>query len=108
MRAHEIFSKQHSSTAPYGTLLFVRGWDLYSTLNNLAEDNQVTVFWIPGHRGIKGDEIADRLAKLAARQNRTGLEPVIGISNSLVTEDNNEWLVEEHQKDWHKALGYGM
>ena len=32
MRAHEIFSKQHSSTALNGTLLFVRGWDLHSTL----------------------------------------------------------------------------
>ena len=32
MRAHEIFSKQHSATAPHGTLLFVRGWDLHSTL----------------------------------------------------------------------------
>ena len=33
MRAHENFSKQHSSTAPHGTLLFVRGWDLHSTLS---------------------------------------------------------------------------
>ena len=34
MRAHEIFSKQHSSTAPHGTLLFVRGWNLHSTLTS--------------------------------------------------------------------------
>ena len=33
MRAHEIFSNQHSSTAPYGTLLFVRGWDSHSTIS---------------------------------------------------------------------------
>ena len=48
MRAHEIFSKQHSSTAPYGTLLFVWGWDLHSTLRNLKrpidEDNGLLVF----------------------------------------------------------------
>ena len=36
MRAHEIFSKQHSSTAPHATLLFVRGWDLHSTLSALT------------------------------------------------------------------------
>ena len=32
MRAHEIFSKQHSSIVPHGNLLFVRKWDLHSTL----------------------------------------------------------------------------
>ena len=32
MRAHEIFPKQHSLTAPHGTLLFVRGWDFHSSL----------------------------------------------------------------------------
>ena len=35
MRAHKIFSKQYSSTAPHGTLLFVGGWDLHWTLNAL-------------------------------------------------------------------------
>ena len=33
MRVHKIFSKQHSSTVPHGTLIFVRGWDLHSILN---------------------------------------------------------------------------
>ena len=27
-----LFPRQHSSTAPHGTLLFIRGWDLHSTL----------------------------------------------------------------------------
>ena len=34
MQAHEIISKQHSSTASYETLLFVRRWDLHSTLSH--------------------------------------------------------------------------
>ena len=60
-------------------------WEYYEALNKLAKDNQVTVLWTPGHRGIKGNETADRLAKLVTKQNPTGLEPVIGISKRSVT-----------------------
>ena len=65
-------------------------WECYEALNKLAEDNQVTVLWTPGHMGIKGKETTDRLAKLATKQNPTDLEPVIGISNRSVTEDINK------------------
>ena len=78
-------------------------WECYESLNNLAGDNQVTVLWTPGHRGIKGNETADRLTKLATKQIPTGLEPIIVISNRSVTEDINKWLAEEHQKEWYKA-----
>ena len=78
-------------------------WECYKALNKLAEDNQVTVLWTPGHRGIKGNETADRLAKLATKKNPTCLEPVIGVSNRSVTEDINKWLAEKHQEEWYKA-----
>ena len=74
-------------------------WECYEVLNKLAKDYQVTVFWIPGYRGIKGNETVDKIAKLATRQNPTGLEPVIGIPNRSATEDISKWLVEEHQKE---------
>ena len=83
--------------------ILIRVWKCFEALKKIAEDNQVTVLWFPGHRGIKGNKTADGLAKLATRQNPTGLEPVIGISNRSVTEDISKWLVEEHQKEWHKA-----
>ena len=78
-------------------------WECYETLNKLVEDNQVTVLWTPEHRGIKGNETADRLAKLATKQNPTGLESVIGISNRSVRQDINRWLAEKHQEEWCKA-----
>ena len=39
-------------------------WECFEALNNLATKNRVTLLWIPGHSGIKGNEISDRLAKL--------------------------------------------
>ena len=32
-------------------------------LQQLASSNPVTVSWVPGHQGIEGNEIADRLAR---------------------------------------------
>ena len=79
-------------------------WKCYETLNKLlAEDNQVTVLWTPGHRGIKGNEAVDKLAKLATEQNPTGLEQAIGISNRSVTEDIKKWLAEKHEEELRKA-----
>ena len=78
-------------------------WECYGALNKLAEDNQVTVLWTPGHRGITGNEMADRLAKLVTKQTPTGLEPVVGISNRSVTEEINNWLTEKHQEGWYMA-----
>ena len=81
-------------------------WECYEALDKLTEDNQVTVLWTPGHRGIKCNETADRLAKLAKKQNPTGLEPVIVISNKSVTEDINKWLADKYQEEWYKATAY--
>ena len=42
-------------------------------------------------------------AKIATKQNPTGLEPVIGISDRSVTEDIKKWLGEKHQEEWNKT-----
>ena len=81
-------------------------WECYEALNKLAEDNQVTVLWTPGHKGIKSNETADRRAKLATKKNPTGLESVIGISNRSVTGDINKRLAKKHQEEWYKATTY--
>ena len=61
------------------TLLLV--WECFETLNNLATENRVTLLWISGYSGTKGNEISDRLAKLAARENFIGPELVVGVSS---------------------------
>ena len=43
-------------------------WECYESLKKLAEDNQVTVLWTPGHRDIKVNEMAEKLAKLATKK----------------------------------------
>jgi ribonuclease HI len=38
-------------------------WDRYQTLMELANHNRVQLVWVPGHKGIAGNETADQLAK---------------------------------------------
>ena len=45
-------------------------------------------------------------AKLGTKQNSAGLEPVIGISNRLITQDINRGLAEKHQEEWCKATAF--
>jgi ribonuclease HI len=50
--------------------------DALSTLANL---NQVTLAWVPEHRGIPGNEEADQLARQVPAMPLLGPEPALGI-----------------------------
>lgn len=38
--------------------------ECHNTLNSLADEWTIELLWTPGHRGIRGNEITDDLAKL--------------------------------------------
>ncbi|XP_070511795.1 uncharacterized protein [Cardiocondyla obscurior] len=38
-------------------------WNCMRVLSKLGETNKVTLVWTPGHQGIHGNEVADKLAK---------------------------------------------
>nr|AMS38365.1 hypothetical protein [Bactrocera tryoni] len=55
-------------------------------LNSLAERNQVHLIWVPGHKGIAGNELADELARSAASTNMVGPEPFIAVGPHTIKE----------------------
>jgi ribonuclease HI len=59
----------------------VKNRDLIMQVLDLIEGRQVSLGWVPGHKGIPGNELADRLAGQASRRARdeAGRPPDQGI-----------------------------
>src|SRR5262249_4360930 len=80
-------------------------WDCILSLREIAAQNQLTLGWIPGHSGIKGNELADGLAKRGANESLTGPEPAMGISKTTVDGWLREWTKAQHAGHWSAVQG---
>ena len=53
-------------------------------LNKLCVNNMVKLSWVPGHSNIKGNDIADSLARLGSSTQFADPEPYIGVPWSTI------------------------
>lgn len=80
-------------------------WSCQRALTELAKYNQLTLIWIPGHRGHTGNEIADELAKDAANSDFIGPEPALGISYNVAKRAISNWTQEQVARYWREIPG---
>ncbi|XP_032668449.1 uncharacterized protein LOC116842825 [Odontomachus brunneus] len=78
-------------------------WDCKQTLNKLGETNKVTIIWIPGHRGLHGNEVADGLAKLGTLEDP--VEQEMDIPFAVDKEYIKKSLEKEHLDSWKRGQG---
>jgi ribonuclease HI len=53
-------------------------------LNDISTYLSVGLFWVPGHSGIRGNEIADELAREVFVHHFVGSEPALGVSRKSI------------------------
>ena len=74
------------------------------TLNLLSENNLVRINWIPGHQGFKGNEIADRKAKIGTQTVTEWCEPAIPVMDEFFRKETLKSSKEIHNKKWYDTF----
>ncbi|XP_076248124.1 uncharacterized protein LOC143187807 [Calliopsis andreniformis] len=73
-------------------------------LNELAEKvNRITLIWVPGHEGIKGNEMADKLANQGSDEVPIGMEPYLPMSVLTIKTAIKQWTLEERKRKWQET-----
>ena len=52
-------------------------------LNKISTWHSVGQFWVPGYSGVRGNEIADELAREGTIHHFVGLESALGVSRQI-------------------------
>jgi hypothetical protein len=72
----------------------------------LANRNEVTLVWVPGHCGIPGNEKAGDLARQGAAMTLIGPEPAVGIPRCSARVAIKNWTEIQHCTTWKNLPGY--
>jgi hypothetical protein len=57
-------------------------------------------FMVPGHAGVRGNEIANGLARGESALRNLGAEPALGVSRYDIKETLSRWLISQHWASW--------
>jgi hypothetical protein len=58
------------------------------------------LYWVPGHAGLRGKEIADKLARGGSTQNFIGPEPSLGVFRQNISNKFQLWVDNQHLVMW--------
>jgi len=69
-------------------------------LNDICARHVVGLYWVPGHAGVGGNEIADGLARDGSVLGFLWPEPVLGVTMRVIRKRLNQWLISQHWASW--------
>ncbi|KAJ8943111.1 hypothetical protein NQ318_011877 [Aromia moschata] len=79
--------------------------DCMYSLIQLAEHNSITLKWVRGHQGHKGNERADFLAKAGTEVRLIGPGPTCSLAYRTARRAIKDLLREKHTSYWTKVPG---
>ena len=69
-------------------------------LNDISARCGLRLYWVPGHAGVRGNEIADRLTRSGSGQQFIGPEPCLGVSRQNIRRKMKRWMKNQHLALW--------
>jgi hypothetical protein len=60
----------------------------------------VGLYWVPGHAGVRGNKIANKLARSGSVQQFVGPGPFLGVSRQNIRRKMKCWLEKQHLALW--------
>jgi hypothetical protein len=69
-------------------------------LNDISAWHVVGLFWVPGHAGVRGNEIADGLVREGSALRLLGPEPAFVVSRCDIRRRLRYRLISQHQAIW--------
>jgi ribonuclease HI len=69
-------------------------------LNDISTWHAVGLYWVPGHAGVRGNEITDRHARSGSAQQFVGPEPFMGHSREAIRRKMKRWMEKQHLVLW--------
>ena len=70
-------------------------------LNDISTQHTVGLYWVPGHARVRGNEIADKLARDGSVQQFVGPEAFLGVSRQNIRRKMKHWTEKQHLVLWH-------
>ena len=69
-------------------------------LNDISTQHAVGLYWVPGHAGVRGNEIANNFARSGSVQRFVGPEPFLGVSRQTIRRKMKRWMEKQHLALW--------
>jgi len=102
-----IFSDSEAALKTCTSLKVTSGLvaECLDALSALSSLNEVTLAWVKGHRGISGNEEADKLARQMSAMPLLSPEMALGIPKCSVREAIQNWTEVQHHRAWIDTSG---